>query len=278
MHDVRMEIHAAATLECGARQHQEAAVLVRIVGVQLGPRVKRIRFHQVYRRDGAGAPDVHSILVPARDDAEALQRRDAFGFEPIAADLRIERHEQTYVVAARTQLAGQGACDVGKAAGLGEGDDFRGDGADGEFHGGGHFSHYCPLVAWRPVSFMRRLLTFLLAFMVLVGSLAIGAAAADLPFWRRALKLPLSPDVLYLPVATLGADTDRAEAAAAPKEGAAAAAEPAHEALEKAVALARSAGSRALLAMHDGGRVLSRYFAADDDHSMLPAGMIARPV
>src|SRR5690349_14941521 len=107
---------------------------------------------------------------------------------------------------------------------------------------------------------MRRLLTFLLAFMVLAASLAIGALAADLPFWRRALKLPLPADVLYLPVATLGAEASPAAEVTAP--------EPGDGQLESAVSLARAAGSRALLATRDGRRVLSRYFAADDDGSL----------
>jgi CubicO group peptidase (beta-lactamase class C family) len=125
---------------------------------------------------------------------------------------------------------------------------------------------------------MRRLLTFLLAFMVLVASLAIGAMAADLPFWRRALQLPLPADVLYLPVVTLGADGPGTVVQPELQERAAASVDPRNEQLEKAVSLARAAGSRALLATRDGERVLSRYFAADDDHSLLPAGMIARPV
>jgi CubicO group peptidase (beta-lactamase class C family) len=125
---------------------------------------------------------------------------------------------------------------------------------------------------------MRRLLTFFLAFMVLAASLAIGAVAADLPFWRRALRLPLPADALYLPVVTIGADVAGAAMPLPANEAETSATEPTHEALEKSVALARGAGSRALLVARDGRRVLSRYFGADDDHSLLPAGMIARPV
>ena len=53
---------------------------------------------------------------------------------------------------------------------------------------------------------MRRLLTFLTALVLLLGSLAIGVLAADLPFWRRAMQLPLAADDVYLPVATIGGD------------------------------------------------------------------------
>jgi CubicO group peptidase (beta-lactamase class C family) len=47
--------------------------------------------------------------------------------------------------------------------------------------------------------------------------------------------------------------------------------------LETVVARARAAGSRALLVMQGGRLVLSRYFGADDEHTLLPAGLIARP-
>lgn len=124
---------------------------------------------------------------------------------------------------------------------------------------------------------MRRLLTFLLAFMVLVASLAIGTLAADLPFWRRALQLPLPADALYLPIATLGPNAGSPLAQSSPKEVGVAPGSSIPE-LENVVALASRAGSRALLVTRDGARVLSRYFGADDDHSLLPAGMIARPV
>jgi CubicO group peptidase (beta-lactamase class C family) len=124
---------------------------------------------------------------------------------------------------------------------------------------------------------MRRLLTFFLAFMLVATSLAIGVLAADLPFWRRALQLPLPADALYLPIVTLGAD---AVGTTAPSPAIAAEVADKHAGpeLENAVALARRAGSRALLVTRDGARVLSRYFGADDDHSLLPAGMVARPV
>lgn len=48
--------------------------------------------------------------------------------------------------------------------------------------------------------------------------------------------------------------------------------------LETIVARARAQGSRALLVMRGGRLLLSRYFGADDDGSLLPAGVIARPL
>ena len=38
---------------------------------------------------------------------------------------------------------------------------------------------------------MRRVLTFLTAAVLLLVSLGVGLFTADLPFWRRALQLPL---------------------------------------------------------------------------------------
>ena len=118
---------------------------------------------------------------------------------------------------------------------------------------------------------MRRLLTFLTAFALLLGSLAIGVLAADLPFWRRAMQLPLAADDVYLPVTMIGGDAPATAALpAAPATDA--------PALEYAIRQARNTGSRALLVMRHGEPVLARYFGADDEHSLLPAGLVARPV
>ena len=51
---------------------------------------------------------------------------------------------------------------------------------------------------------MRRVLTFLTAIVLLLVSLGVGVFTADLPFWRRALQLPLPADGAYLPVAVIG--------------------------------------------------------------------------
>jgi CubicO group peptidase (beta-lactamase class C family) len=120
---------------------------------------------------------------------------------------------------------------------------------------------------------MRRVLTFLLAAALLLVSLAIGVFTADLPFWQRAFQLPLGPDDAYLPVAAIGqaepapleivsAEDSRFDAAA----------------VEAAASRARNAGSRALLVMHRGRLEVERYFSADDERSLVPADLIARPL
>ena len=119
---------------------------------------------------------------------------------------------------------------------------------------------------------MRRVLTILTAIVLLIVSLGIGVFTADLPFWQRALQLPLKPGEVYLPRAKLGENA--VPAPTAPPEPAIADA----AALEQAVALARESGSRALLAMHRGQIVLQRYFVADDADMKQPATVIARPV
>jgi CubicO group peptidase (beta-lactamase class C family) len=120
---------------------------------------------------------------------------------------------------------------------------------------------------------MRRVLTFLTAAVLLLVSLGIGVFTADLPFWRRALQLPLPADGAYLPVAVIGAP-----AAAAPGESA-----PANDAfdalvVEESVNRARGAGSRALLVTYRGRIAIERYFIADDATSLLPAALVARPL
>jgi len=118
---------------------------------------------------------------------------------------------------------------------------------------------------------MRRLLTILTAVVLLLLSIGIGTFAADFPFWRRAMQLPLSADTLYLPVATIGADAGGA--AAQPQTVAVD-----HELLEASVARARDSGVRALLVARGGKLLLARYFGVDDDQTLLPAGLIARPL
>jgi CubicO group peptidase (beta-lactamase class C family) len=132
---------------------------------------------------------------------------------------------------------------------------------------------------------MRRVLTILTAIALLLVSLGIGVFTADLPFWRRALQLPLQGDAIYLPVSTLGdSPGDPADATAASNAPRAipimqsdtADFDPAT--LEEGANRARALGSRALLAMRDGELVLERYFIADDAASLLPATVIARPL
>jgi CubicO group peptidase (beta-lactamase class C family) len=120
---------------------------------------------------------------------------------------------------------------------------------------------------------MRRVLTFLTAAVLLLGSLGIGLFTADLPFWQRACQLPLPPDGTYPPVAIIG------NADPAPQEPPAAA-DPAFDApaIESVAAHARNSGSRALLVMIRGRLAVERYFGADDTATLVPAGLIARPI
>jgi CubicO group peptidase (beta-lactamase class C family) len=127
---------------------------------------------------------------------------------------------------------------------------------------------------------MRRVLTILSAIVLLLVSLGIGVFTADLPFWRRALQLPLGADAIYLPVATVGGPSPTADAGAVPVGLEARAAGPALDELtiEEGAGRARAMGSRALLVMHRDELVAERYFVADDARTLLPATVIARPV
>ena len=106
---------------------------------------------------------------------------------------------------------------------------------------------------------MRRVLTFLTAAVLLLVSLGIGVFTADLPFWKRALQLPLPADGAYLPVASIGA-------AGTPPPQEAAPAIDAFDALvvEESVNRAQRAGSRALLVTYRGSLAIERYFLTDD--------------
>jgi CubicO group peptidase (beta-lactamase class C family) len=119
---------------------------------------------------------------------------------------------------------------------------------------------------------MRRVLTFLTAIALCLVSLGVGVFTADLPFWQRAVQLPLSADDVYLPVAAIGS------ADASPMPGAGPA--PVFDALviEESVNRARAAGSRALLVMYRGRLEVERYFLADDAATLLPAALVARPL
>ncbi len=119
---------------------------------------------------------------------------------------------------------------------------------------------------------MRRLLTFLTAFVLVLASLGIGLFTADLPFWRRAFEWPPQPAGIYLPAAEIGD--------AARGVGEAPVLDPAVDSriVEEAVKLARNAGSRALLVMHRGHLQVERYFGLDDGNTLMPAGLFARPL
>lgn len=120
---------------------------------------------------------------------------------------------------------------------------------------------------------MRRVLTILTAIVLLVVSLGIGAFTADLPFWRRALQLPLPAGGVYLPTAGIG---DAEASPLAPSPEAASAFDAPR--VEEAANLARGSGSRALLVLFRGQLAIERYFVADDARTLLPATVIARPV
>lgn len=120
---------------------------------------------------------------------------------------------------------------------------------------------------------MRRALTFLTAIVLSLVSLGIGAFTADLPFWRRAFQLPLTADGAYLPVATIGTSASVPMPRTDP-------ATPAIDALvvEEAASRAGDAGSRALLVQYRGALAVERYFQTDDANTLLPAGLVARPL
>jgi CubicO group peptidase (beta-lactamase class C family) len=122
---------------------------------------------------------------------------------------------------------------------------------------------------------MRRALTILTAIVLLLVSLGIGGFTADLPFWRRALQLPLPVGGVYLPTAVIG---ERIEGNAPPAMILASASDFDPLVIEEAANRARGAGSRALLVQHRGQLVVERYFIADDADTLLPATVIARPM
>jgi CubicO group peptidase (beta-lactamase class C family) len=119
---------------------------------------------------------------------------------------------------------------------------------------------------------MRRVLTILTAIVLLLISLGIGVFTADLPFWRRALELPLPAGEVYLPTAAIGGDPG--PMASAPEST------PDFDPLvvEEVANRAHGAGSRALLVLHQGRLAIERYFLDDDASSLLPATLVARPL
>jgi CubicO group peptidase (beta-lactamase class C family) len=123
---------------------------------------------------------------------------------------------------------------------------------------------------------MRRVLTILTAIVLCLVSLGVGVFTADLPFWQRALQLPLPAGGAYLPVATIGSSGPGPAEDAVLPVSANGAATIDSLAIEQAVEHARASGSRALLVMHGGRLEVERYFLADDANSLLPAGLVAR--
>jgi CubicO group peptidase (beta-lactamase class C family) len=119
---------------------------------------------------------------------------------------------------------------------------------------------------------MRRVLTILTAIVLLLVSLGIGVFTADLPFWQRALQLPLAPGEVYLPTVGIGGDA----LPLAPVPDASADFDPLI--VDEAADRARGSGSRALLVLHRGQLAVERYFVADGPDTLLPATLIARPV
>lgn len=121
---------------------------------------------------------------------------------------------------------------------------------------------------------MRRLLTFSTAAVLLLMSMGIGLFTADLPFWRRAIDLPLAASESFVPTARIetlhGLRMDAVEPRQPTLDVAA---------LESATERARQAGAEALLVMHHGSLQLARVFAGDPRaHSSHPADFLARPL
>jgi hypothetical protein len=123
---------------------------------------------------------------------------------------------------------------------------------------------------------MRRVLTILTAIVLVVGSLAVGALTADLPFWRRAFDLPLSASENYFPTLDVGRP--------APASGAGVAIDPARvtvepRALSAAADLAQGSGASALLVARNGELQLESHFPDDEDWTApRPADFLARPL
>jgi CubicO group peptidase (beta-lactamase class C family) len=123
---------------------------------------------------------------------------------------------------------------------------------------------------------MRRVLTFLTAIALCLVSLGVGVFTADLPFWQRALQLPLPSDGVYLPVARIGSSAPTALPRGLTPGSLNDAPALDTLAIDQAVDQARAAGSRALLVMHQDRLQVERYFLADDANSLLPAALVAR--
>jgi hypothetical protein len=123
---------------------------------------------------------------------------------------------------------------------------------------------------------MRRLLTFFTTAVLVLMSLGIGLFTADLPFWRRAIDLPLAPGETYLPTVTFDSHAQLGLSSVDPARitldvGA----------LEAASERARAAGARALLVTHEITPQLERYYVepqASGSFPAQPADFLARPL
>jgi hypothetical protein len=123
---------------------------------------------------------------------------------------------------------------------------------------------------------MRRVLTFLTAAVLLLMSLGIGLFTADLPFWRRAIDLPLAANESYVPTALIASD---AGPIIGQVDSRRVTLDPA--VLEIVTTQARSAGAEALLVVHHGNLQSVHYFTgpADPDSFLRrPADFLARPL
>ena len=125
---------------------------------------------------------------------------------------------------------------------------------------------------------MRRLLTFSTAAVLLLMSLGIGLFTADLPFWRRAIDLPLAASESYVPTARIETRHGSAAQETTIDAGVPRQSTLDRAALESVTARARQAGADALLVMHHGSLQIARVFAGDDARSSLPADFLARPL
>jgi CubicO group peptidase (beta-lactamase class C family) len=95
---------------------------------------------------------------------------------------------------------------------------------------------------------------------------------ADLPFWRRAIDLPLAANESYVPTTTIETRLDPVTADIDPRPTTLDAAS-----LEEASRRARAAGADALLVMHHGSPQLVRIYPVGARAS-LPADFLARPL
>lgn len=123
---------------------------------------------------------------------------------------------------------------------------------------------------------MRRLLTFFTIAVLVLMSLGIGLFTADLPFWRRAIDLPLAVTETFVPTVRIGdLPSDDFATPDSIRDSIDSGA------LAEAAERARAAGADALLVMHRGELQLERYFtgaARPSPFVLRPADFLARPL